>query len=78
MAVTAFASERDLAVFLVELSAECNQLTNSIACFPHDGVDDFVIAEALAGSDRVGRVAGDIVEWIQHARDSALSPRAVG
>ena len=75
--MTALASQGDLAVFLVELSSQVDKLSNSVGRFPHDGVDNGLVTKPLAGGDRVGRVAGDIIERVQYASNPALSPRAV-
>ena len=67
----------DLAVDLVEVGAPVDQLADPVGRLAHDHLDDFGIAQALAGRQRVGDVVVEAVLGIEHAGDAPLGVVAV-
>ena len=78
MAVSAFSRERQFAVFGIEDGAPVDQLVNPGGGFMDDHLDDRVVAEAFASGEGIGHMVRKVVNRIEHSRDAALRPGAIG
>ena len=75
--VAPFAAQRDVAVDLVEVRAPVDQLADPDGRLADDHLDDFGIAEALAGRQGVGDVVVEPVLGVEDPGDPPLGVVAV-
>ena len=77
VAVPAFAGERELAIFLVELRAPRDELLDLRGRLADDEFDDLAIAQPVARDERVFDVVLEAILRREHAREPALGVGAV-
>ncbi len=76
--VAAFAAERDLAGFLVEVGSPVDEFLDATRGFADDHIDDGGVAECAAGDERVVDMFFKTVVGVHDAGDAALGVGAVG
>ena len=78
VAVAALAAEQQLAFVLIERGAPFDELANVMGSFANDHLDDFGIAQAGTGDERVLNVVLEPIVGPEHSGDAALGVAAVG
>ena len=77
MTVPPFASQREFAMFEIELDAKADKVVNLLRGFADDHLDNFGIAQPSPGNMRVVNVVLEAILGRQDSGDTALSVGAV-